>query len=57
MNGEDNILTIADCCELIGADDGGCYNSEMDDETACCDLGETKVNCCSPNDSTKDKES
>lgn len=46
MNGEANLLTITDCCELIGLEDDGC-----------CDSGETNGDCCSPTDSTKDKES
>jgi len=48
MNGEANTLTIADCCELLGADDGGC-----------CDLGETNGDCCSldSSDSTPNKDS
>jgi arsenate reductase len=57
MNGEDNILTITECCELIGADDDGCCNFEGDDDATCCDLGETNEKCCSPTDSTKEKES
>ena len=53
MNSESNILTIADCCELLGSDNGGCC--DLTDENNCCDLGETNDNCCSfdPSDSTQ----
>ncbi|MGZ7096286.1 MAG: hypothetical protein ACXVHU_07440, partial [Methanobacterium sp.] len=57
MNGESNTLTIADCCELLGADDDSCCDSNRSDGGICCDLGETNDDCCSPTDSTKDKES
>ncbi len=54
MNGESNTLTIADCCELLGADDG-CCDSEGVDEGSCCDIEESNGNCCSldPSDSTQ----
>lgn len=48
MNGESNILTITDCCELIGADDDGCCDLEGIDDVSCCDSGETNDDCCSP---------
>ncbi|MGZ7117547.1 MAG: arsenate reductase ArsC [Methanobacterium sp.] len=54
MNGESNTLTIADCCELLGADDDGCCDSNRLDDGSCCDLEETNSDCCSPTDSTKD---
>ena len=57
MNGESNILTITDCCELIGAEDDGCCDSEGVDDVSCCDLGETNDDCCSPPDSARNKES
>lgn len=49
MNGESNILTVLDCCELLGADE----------DDGCCDLGEANGNCCSfdPSDSTQNKDS
>jgi arsenate reductase len=56
MNGEANILTITDCCELIGDEDDGCCNFKEDDDS-CCDIRETNEDCCSTTDSTKDKES
>lgn len=46
MNGEANTLTITDCCELIGAEEDGCCDSEG-----------TNSECCSPTDSTQDKKS
>lgn len=57
MNGETNILTLTDCCELIGGDDDGCCDFEDDNGSDCCDVGDANVNCCSSTDSTKDKES
>jgi arsenate reductase (thioredoxin) len=48
MNGEANILTITDCCELIGADDDVCCDSEGVDDGSCCDSGKTNDDCCSP---------
>lgn len=53
---EANMLTITDCCEVIGADDNGCCNLEGADDSSCCDSG-TNSDCCSPSDSTQDKES
>ena len=56
MNGEANILTITDCCELIGADDDGCCDLEGIDDGSCCDLGDDNDECCSPDDSTKNND-
>lgn len=53
MNDESNSLTIADCCEVIGADDDGCCDLEGYDDVSCCDSGDTNDDCCSPTDSTK----
>jgi arsenate reductase len=47
MNGESNILSIADCCELLGGDDDGCCDLEGVDGGSCCDLGEANGDCCS----------
>lgn len=55
MNGENNGLTIADCCESIEADDDNCCNFDEDEDVTCCDIGETKENCCSPSNSNNDK--
>ena len=53
-----NILTVTDCCELIGADDG-CCDSEGVGGGSCCDIGETDSECCSfdSSDSTRNKDS
>ena len=56
MNGEANILTLTDCCELIGADDDGCCDLEGIDDGSCCDLGDDNDECCSPDDSTKNND-
>ena len=57
MNGESNTLTITDCCELIGAEDDSCCDLNGFDDVSCCDSGETNGDCCSPSDSTQNKES
>jgi len=44
MNDESNVLTITDCCDLMGSDDDGC-----------CDLGENS-DCCSPDSSIRDSK-
>jgi arsenate reductase len=48
MNGESNVLTVSDCCELLGADND-----------SCCDSEEANGDCCSfvPSDSTPNKDS
>lgn len=46
MSGEADILTITDCCDVIGAEEDGCCDSI--DESSCCDIGETNDDCCSP---------
>lgn len=58
MNGEAKILTVSDCCELLGADDG-CCDSEGVGGGSCCDIGETDSECCSfdSSDSTQNKNS
>jgi len=56
MNGEANILTLTDCCELIGADDDGCCDLEGVGDVSCCDLGENNDECCSPDDSTQNND-
>lgn len=58
INGEANILTIADCCELLGSDDNGCCDFEVVDDGGCCDIGETSDDCCSfdPTESTQNKD-
>jgi arsenate reductase len=58
MNGESNILTIADCCELLGADDDGCCDIDGDDGS-CCNIEESNNVCCSldSSDSTFNEDS
>lgn len=56
INGDASILTMADCCELLGADEG-CCDIDGVDEGSCCDPGQASDDCCSPSDYTKDKES
>jgi arsenate reductase len=59
MNGEAKILTVSDCCELLGADDDGCCDLEGVGGGRCCDIGETDSECCSfdSSDSTRNKDS
>lgn len=53
---ESKILTVSDCCELLGAEDS-CCGSEGVDDSSCCDIGETDSDCCSfdSSDSTQNK--
>jgi arsenate reductase (thioredoxin) len=55
MSGESNILTITDCCELLG-DDDGCCDLEGVDDGSCCDIGETNSDCCSVDSSDSNQE-
>lgn len=47
MGGEANVLSVSDCCELIGAADDGCCDLDGINDGGCCDLGKTNSDCCS----------
>lgn len=50
MNDEAKMLTISECCDLLG-ENGGCCDLEGIDDGGCCDTGETDINCCNLDES------